>query len=370
MKSMQMEDLLRGLREEGVKDSSGQFTMTLEQATPKLRKFLLRNPWHYSLKLVQAGVAAGASTIRIASTSREFRIDFEGAAWDAGELDKLFYYLLEARSTRHNRSLRHLATAMNSAVHLGADSIVMDNYTGERAWRHKWSTEGPEVRSLSPRGPKRSRFVLVRSLPETAGGWWNTLNRDLLPLAFGLRETMDREQAVIHDRCHWCTVPLSLNGRWVHRSRFGEPWRGHKSSADSHFLEWFVPLADDDDLVSGIRVGAQSRALKSLGALPGTSCRAMLGLPLAWSETSVMYAVEDGVLLAQDAPYLGYPGVVAVVCASQLPRDLGGFTVARDERYQRFLRQLGEWARELRDLFRKQQYPDAKIRELFPAKEP
>lgn len=75
-------DLFSYLEEQaggGLKDSQGEFTISLEQARSKLAKFSLPRPEAWGLKLVQAAVGWNMKRVSISQTRRESEIYFEPA---------------------------------------------------------------------------------------------------------------------------------------------------------------------------------------------------------------------------------------------------------------------------------------------------
>jgi hypothetical protein len=352
---MQVQDLLRQLRGGGELESAGQFTIDVEKATPKLERFLLSNPFHYGLKLVQAGVAAGAEEIHFQVGDRVVRVQLLGARIETVDVRQLFGYLLDVRGGRSSRAVRHLAVGINGMVSLGAATIRLECFDGEQRYRSVWKRGGQTTTDQFKLRWKRPyvEVEMLRSGKDAATSLYQKLHSDVFGLVNASREVLNREQATLVDRGFACPVPLRLNRRSLQRayscslSQDAPPhWY-----ADMARLE--VPM--QDDRASGLRLPPFKPGLLPDPFTPDETLRlpeepvlAVLMLGTLWGDQSQLLVVEDGVLLAQETLYLGSPGLTAVMCGSLFTRDLTGLAVTRDEFYLRNVAALGRWAADLR----------------------
>ena len=354
MAELQLEDLLRQLHEDGQKESSGAFSIDLEKATPKLRKFLLQNPFHYGLKLVQAGVAAGAVKIVFDIGDKGVTALLSGAGFEYGSMSIIFHYLLDADTSGATRAYRHLAIGINALVSLGASRIVVSSWDGARGYKSRWRSGDQKVSDFqeSPQKEPYLKLEMTRSGGEVAAGIWRKLNRDVIALASARRSTMDREQGSIIDRCFCCPVPTVVNGRLVSRSYRTEPLSpiagAVRYASDVACLQ--VPASDAR--TSGLRLPGPWTSEMLFApegkTAAGERCLAVLLLSRHWPRESDLLILEDGVLLGRQQLYLGHPGVTALICGSAFTLDLTGLVLSRDEVYLRNLAALSRWADDLR----------------------
>lgn len=104
-----LDPILDALRSEGRLESSGVFSLDLEQASAKLAEFQLAEPAQYALRLVAAAVAGGAEEFSL--RGRVFSCDGPGFARE--ELSQLFAALVS--SDPDKLALRELASGLNAA---------------------------------------------------------------------------------------------------------------------------------------------------------------------------------------------------------------------------------------------------------------
>lgn len=73
-----IEEYLREQSAEGHRDSTGAFTISAEKAMTKLAAFQLPRPSAWLLKVVQAGVVAGCSSINVNQSAKSSKVTFTG----------------------------------------------------------------------------------------------------------------------------------------------------------------------------------------------------------------------------------------------------------------------------------------------------
>ena len=115
---------------DGQLDSQGQFTLALAQAREKLAKFLLKSPQDYLLKLIQAGVAAGAQRLELKTGANRV--------------------LFRMHGNSDSRALRHLAIATHSAVQIRPTGISLATWDGRSGEKHHWTRKAEPVSPGNP----------------------------------------------------------------------------------------------------------------------------------------------------------------------------------------------------------------------------
>lgn len=264
-------------------ESRGEFTLNPARAAEHLRHLQLPGPDHFLLKLVQAGVAAGAAEIRV--KIGWFGLEIDIALAECLPLEDLSSYLL-----RQDRpGLRYLAIGVNAA--LSSVRAVTLEQAGKRlvvTRKSQW-----EEKVLPQPG---LRIGLARNR-------WDTSS----------------ERRLLTDVCCWCPVPLAVNGHPVQIPSWG---------SNATLVQSYVPG-------HSLSAPATSRALsppRVPSSLAGRRipCDMVLALE-SHSGPGIVYFVQHGVTVCQRRMTFGQEGVVAVVGADNLPTDLGGFEVLDGE---------------------------------------
>lgn len=367
-RAIELSDLLKELHSEGNLESQGKFSLDVSKAKDKLREFQLENKYDYSLKLVQAAVAAEATAVLIEVNNQRSRFRFDGRYLKPQELADLFYYLVESQERPQTRHLRYLASAVNSAVAVGARQIWLDCWNGKEGFRHLFTAEGRSQVPLGRQSEKQpfTEFGLTRSVIDVAKGWWHTGNCDVWDLLTRSRNTMEKEQASIWDKCQFSPIPIKLNGKLLNRFSFGEPrWPGYEIANDPrpgdsvppwwvrfgnsdyanttvhryhHLIERYVPASAE--CLSPIPAPPTSHASITDNYTPGTPCEAVLAIQAALHQETDLAVVEDGVILSHVHLPMGTPGLVGLVSSHGLSKDVSGFRIIDDTAYQRRMQDL------------------------------
>ena len=77
-RAFNLSDLMADLQDDGVRDSTGVFTLDPKAAEQKLQNFSLARPQDYVLKLVQAAVANGASLVDLEARTGVVQVEWDG----------------------------------------------------------------------------------------------------------------------------------------------------------------------------------------------------------------------------------------------------------------------------------------------------
>lgn len=374
-RELQLDDLLHQLREEGQVDSSGSFTLETQKALEKLKNFRFAQPKFYVLKLVQAACAGGAGKIEVRGNSSGVTVEYDGRIPTVTEMEGLLTYLLRDQHQEDERVMRHLAAGVHGALGVGARRISFECWDGQEGFVHTFQAGGWSSKQVKGSGAPRVLFTLTREVSDTLKGFWRTLAAlDLKELAYGTRSALDGELAAVYDRCSYCPIPVTLNGKRLQPSQFGEPrFPGYDISADDKpaatRVPWLVRFRDANSYVENLahkrhhlvqrhypleeatRVGglaAPEHLSASLVEGPRAGrLRALLALEAQLRSQARISYIEDGVLISQRWLDLGVPGIVGVVSAQDLHKDLSGFELITDAKYEEHLGWLKQQANEL-----------------------
>lgn len=213
--TLSLENFLEDLKAEAKLDSTGQFTLDLAHARDKLAAFQLKKTEDLLLKLVQCGVAGGASKMDFESKNTHIRFVFHDLVFSQKELGQILNYLLSQESAS-NRALTHLATAVNTAVGTRPSTIALASWDGNRGHLTRWSSQGKESSLWSP--PSGGRPQTLFQLIRTPAEWKETIKhmfnqRDVFGMLFGWKTGWTADQELLADRAAWCPVPIYMNGK-------------------------------------------------------------------------------------------------------------------------------------------------------------
>lgn len=298
-----VDSFLGQLKSEGLKHSEGKWTITLDQAREKLAEHQLESPQDYLLKLIQAGVAARASQMELHSRARGVRFLMRDVAFPSQELAKILMHLLSPVEGEHGRALRHLATAVNSALLTRATGLQLRTFDGEAGETLVWNARGLQ---RSPWRPKNGRpqlaLELKRTAAESLATFYHLLSqRDIFAMLTGSRHGVDWDRQLVMDRASWCPVPLRLNGRWLPR-----PKCGPSDGASTVEKSVTVGLAEGDPGVRSFIVSARSwpwskSYLEPVGGIAGMGNQS-LWRPVRSELQFILDGVEVGSVALESVP--------------------------------------------------------------------
>lgn len=133
--------------EGAVRSRKGHFSLALEKAKEKLKRFQLPDPRYYVLQLIQAFAAAGAQRISVVtdtgSLRYELKINFDGPGYTKKELETMTDHLFLSGKERDYDRLRELALGMLSCQALGPDSIGFQSQGYRLNWPSEEVTKAP-----------------------------------------------------------------------------------------------------------------------------------------------------------------------------------------------------------------------------------
>lgn len=112
----------------------GAFTLAVEKAQEKLKKFQLPDPRYYITQVLQALLASGAKRIQVKTENLTVKISFDGPGYTQEELQNIADAVFESGKNRDRDRLRELALGLLSAQGLGPRdiSIASNGYRWEK----------------------------------------------------------------------------------------------------------------------------------------------------------------------------------------------------------------------------------------------
>lgn len=102
-----LEGMLEALTEQASRDSSGRFTLDPRKAIEKLSGFQLYGG-QWALKIVQAAVAGGASSLELSFRGKDALWKIKGVAWSADDVEDALWH----PEAEVSRGLHHLRVAL------------------------------------------------------------------------------------------------------------------------------------------------------------------------------------------------------------------------------------------------------------------
>lgn len=331
-----IDQFLQESKRGGQQDSRGAFTLAQSEALRKLAKFQLPFEGAWSVKIVQAAVAAGRSTtINVTQTRRQTSFAFRGAESWTPEL--LQDTLLDPDST-DDSALNHLKSALWEVGFHGRRSFQLRFQDGRML---EWDGHGFQISQSSEKTDGLEISVSHWSVEEHVG---------LLGLRGWIRAGK-RNAAVakaLGERCYVCPIPLVLDGRslcsWLscpshsqnsttqplavllsdHKglpplSRAAGSFRDLKLASRSRHIRGQID--EPRELLSSLNQGGES-SLTVLVAMH------MDRLGTRWTpltSRSVCHWVSDGAVVEIERYIYSHCSVALFVSAAGLNTDLSGF---------------------------------------------
>lgn len=340
----ELQEMLSRLREEGVRDSSGRFTIDFLSARHKLARFALQDPSQSLLCFIQSAIVGGATHVDLRRKQHLFRTSFQmthdGAPLSEADPALLAQVLMHPLD-RVEPALRRFSMGFNAVAETGRAVEVLSGRAPEGVHLR---LEGGEL--------KAGRRKLENQQPLTR-----------LDLGPGAMASLDA------DRLAYAGVPVTLNARLLNRPYFGRSqaadfrpghWDLGPTPAPPGRAEWYLvaPQAVPGLLSVPRKSRCKLRRYQMIDSLltdelgepcepplhlipwtaqgePLLSCHAML--TLTTKSHSELHWVRHGVVIATERNVLERNGLVAVVSAQDLGLDVSGFEVVHDERYRRVL---------------------------------
>ena len=337
---MDLEGFLARQESLGQWDSQGVFTVALAEARKKLSKFALKDPAFYVLKVIQAGVAMGATLMEVNTNATGLSVWF---ALSEGQSFESFVAAVAATDREADRAesegIRLLAEGFNAAVHGRFSLVSVTKWVGGTG--SALLVNGMKV-STGPAPPR------PREIHSSAEVWMFTVARNRRDwMGPGLEET-----SLIQSRCLFLPARFRMDGELL----FGRPDVPESPLWLSSFSAPFW-LVERLELCSKGRVRIQvckegDRRLGQSGWLSSlthpwdsfclqpksaelgleTTCRAAYYLPVGLEGDDRVMFLRHGVVVGTIPVRGSGAGALAIVDADGLNFDLTGFGLVRDEK--------------------------------------
>ncbi|MCA9790868.1 MAG: hypothetical protein KC910_03705 [Candidatus Eremiobacteraeota bacterium] len=200
------------IKEGAVEERKASFSLAMDKAKEKLKRFQLPDPNFYILQLIQGLIASGATEIHADYDRRELREDrlklyFNGPGYDRFELETLYDHLFSSGRDRSQDRTRELALAIVSCQALNPSVIRLDSNGFQ--WRKTPETNQLEQVVKSP--PEKYHFFEIEV------------------------ETGGKDVGLLQTHCHNCRIVLTLNGNNICSEStlyMGTPWPNHRFEGD------------------------------------------------------------------------------------------------------------------------------------------
>ncbi|MBI3930335.1 MAG: hypothetical protein HY319_32665 [Armatimonadetes bacterium] len=355
----QLDDFLEEQKGLGKRESEGAFTLDLTRAQFKLGQYQSADPAFFLLKLVQAGVLAGARSIDIKLLRWDVQVDLHGLGEGLESADRLLELLRNPLSEEESAA-RHLALALLSAT------------SRKPAFLH-WVFQHPAGGYAVDSAGGQSRLCRLYPSPRTTARF--LFREGANPVAAAQHRAV-LHQAVSH-RCRYSTTEIRMDGWTVNRGVGSEPvpsapWLAQLSRpflVGEYLCVDSVPSSD-----SLLAMDPRRRRVRcaEVGPSHGTGdfdvflqlwegvprsgtfpCRWAIQLPAALEGPSSLTLVRAGVTLDPVEIELGAPGVRVLGSSTGLKTDLSEFQVTRGEAFDALVEEaraaLEQLKRQVRD---------------------
>jgi len=161
--------------EEGVFAGSGGFRISKERALEMLRDYRVPEAGFFAVSWLRCAVAAGAPSVRLSGSSREFSIRFSGRAFCSRELERVYDGVLGEDA---NDRLQELGLGLLTALSSSPASITVVSGEGEARARLELRGLGGERVSPEP-GSGSGTVVAVRwDRSSRVPDWRSLLSRE------------------------------------------------------------------------------------------------------------------------------------------------------------------------------------------------
>lgn len=301
---LQLDDLLRGLSDEGEKVSSGVFTVDPRTAMEKLARFQMASPYQYCLRWLQAAVAGGAKTFNWNSSPTLVTAEIEGLVLDPAQISHLPTLLLEPEA---GRAERHLSAGLNAALRTRARCIRLRSGNYQGIWK-----PGNFYIEYKEMGLGGTKIELERHVALWRN-WW-------IARPPGGR---DEEQELLHQQS--ACAPLSL---------------GIQGASPERIIAKLADLYRDSSPGERCYPSPRGFQVPPINRSRSYPHRCSLFV-LRRAGASELFPVMDGVLL-KPRKIPNHMGQVVVADVSHLSTDLTGLQLVEDEAYKLLMSQVSQ----------------------------
>jgi uncharacterized protein (DUF2237 family) len=322
----ELNTMLADLARDGALESTGVFTLSLQQAEEKLAAYRLANPGLFVLNLVAAAVSSGATyfSVEAFENHTSFRFDPK-APYEERHLHQIFSYILDPAAPAH---LREMALALHGARALPeSPATSLRVATGQSALLLAVTADDVDVDVAA--GQEASPGVTFRLTYQSAGAWTTLFAR-----------RQDKSQDVLGHLFHFCRyAPLRItsNGQC-------------KGSAVDFGAERYKAVFAWRHVEGqqGLQVSsAPGHYSRPAGSDLKTSTMVIGLAPLKVAQANGLVLVSRGVAFRRPAQTLGFPLACAVVTADHLEKNLSQSDLVDGPEYDKLIEAVRAEVRDL-----------------------
>ncbi|MBX3166359.1 MAG: hypothetical protein KF760_03060 [Candidatus Eremiobacteraeota bacterium] len=153
-------DLIEMIEEGAALVRQGHFTLAVEKAQEKLKKFQLPDPRYYITQLVQALLANQALHIQVLIEGMNVKIEFDGPGYSREELERISDAVFESGKNRQRDRIRELALGLLSVQALNPRDVSISSQ-GTR-WER-----GPGCGKISEAEHERNEIIIQHRRGDT-----------------------------------------------------------------------------------------------------------------------------------------------------------------------------------------------------------
>ncbi len=194
--------LIETLKSDG--DAGGEaeeFTLDRDVAREKLRKFQLPDARQYVLKLAQAGVQQGATSIRFDIDSDDMHVRFDGAPFCLDDFENLYSALFVKAGAGPEGGQHPLAIGLNAAMSLRPERVLVRSGDGARGVELEMR---PDVEDVYRKA--EAPDVVTGTQIHLKSPWSTELLTRVGENALGRLP----EEEILRERCRYATVEIDL----------------------------------------------------------------------------------------------------------------------------------------------------------------
>ena len=350
----------------------------------RLAQFQLPGAHHWILKVIQSLHLSGATQMKLEAGITKVVLQADAVPKGFDSMDDLLTQLL-ADSEHASPPLRHLAAGMQGCLAVQPRHISMSIHLDGQ--RREYVLKSGGWRDLPPQAAedKLERFELRldRSISEKVNHSWFLLNTDIFDLLFRRKAALEREYKVVDQFCNFAHCRIHAGGQPANLSSFGKPrfagydirsdpkpgsakpmalralYEPHLIERAAHAHHHLAELVVPSEEPGGFMLEPVSHAtctnrmdpdIASAGKANGFSRAFAIRMEMAPSALLVFW--EDGVILDADSKLRSLdadcPGLVALINAKHLGKDLSSLKVLEDKRLAQVFEEVREAGRQLK----------------------
>ena len=196
----------------------GKIRVDARRAVEKLREHLLVDLHLYTLEIVRAAAAGGATWVDIGHDADEVSLTFDGEPLDEGTMTRLLDHVLADAPDAAARRTRLLAMGVNAALGLSPAHVDIWSRAGEEALRVRWTPALLKVGVDGPaKAPRCDHLAAPPGMPERGirVAVRRKLGWSVVKQAIGREQP--REIELLAGATGSLPIPLSIGGKPLER---------------------------------------------------------------------------------------------------------------------------------------------------------